>query len=297
MIAVVAGVLTAIAWALATLSATRAARTIGPWSTSGWVLSIGLVASLPLLAIDSVPATVDPAAVGWLALAGLGYVTGMVLNYSALAGGKVPVAAPIVATEGAIAAAIAVISGDAVSAPLVILLALLAAGIFLTALEPSRSDAEEVPIDAGDASAALGRPTSSAIPYAALAVAAALAFGSSLFAAGRASDGVPLAWVAAAGRVVGVVLITLPLVASRRLHVTRSAMPFVIFSGIVEVVGYYTFAWGARDSIAVTAVLASQSAVLAALVAHGLGERISQRQWVGVAVVGLGVTAITLTRL
>ena len=43
MIAVVAGGLTAIVWALATLSATRAARTIGPWSTSGWVLLLSLI--------------------------------------------------------------------------------------------------------------------------------------------------------------------------------------------------------------------------------------------------------------
>ena len=136
MIAVIAGGLTAVVWALATLSATRAARTIGPWSTSGWVLLIGLVACVPLLVIEGVPAVVDAGAIAWLALAGLGYVIGMVFNYSALAAGKVPVAAPIVSTEGAIAATLALFSGEAISPPLIALLALLAGGVFLAAFEP-----------------------------------------------------------------------------------------------------------------------------------------------------------------
>ena len=288
---------TAVAWALATLSATRAARTIGPWSTSGWVLLIGLAVVSPLIAVEGVPTSVDPAAIGWLAFAGIGYVAGMVFNYSALAGGKVPVAAPIVSTEGALAAALAVLTGEAVSTPLVLFLALLVGGVFLVALEPDAPDVREDADVATSTSSALGRQTPSAIPYVAFAVAAALAFGTSLFAAGQASGDVPLSWVAATGRIVGVVLVTLPLVLTRRLRLTRAALPFVAFSGVVEVIGLYSFAWGARESIAITAVLASQSAVLAALAAHVLGERISRRQWIGVAVVGIGVTAVTLTQI
>jgi drug/metabolite transporter (DMT)-like permease len=294
MIAVIGGTLTAVAWALATLSATRAARSIGPWSTSGWVLLIGMAASIPLLVIENVPAQVDPGALGWLAIAGIGYVAGMVFNYSALAGGKVPVAAPIVSTEGALAAAIAVLAGEAVSGPLVLFLALLAAGVFLTALEPSDREGDDAE---APTTGSLGSTRPSAVPFVAFAIAAAVSFGVSLFAAGRASDDVPLAWVAAAGRVVGVVFVALPLVVTGRLRLTHAALPFVAFSGVVEVVGYYTFAWGARDSIAITAVLASQAAVLAGLVAHVLGERISRRQWLGVAVVGASVTAVTLTQL
>ena len=248
----------------------------------------------PLLAIEGVPAQVDPGAIGWLAVAGIGYVAGMIFNYSALAGGKVPVAAPIVSTEGALAAAIAVLAGEAVSGPLVLLLALLAGGVFLTALEPSTS----AEVDVGsEAAGSLGRPQASAIPYVGLAIGAAVAFGVSLFAAGRASEALPLAWVASAGRVVGVVLVALPLIVTGRLRLTRAALPFVAFSGVVEVVGYYTFAWGARDSIAITAVLASQAAVIAGIAAHLLGERITRRQWLGVVVVGASVTAITLSQL
>ncbi len=59
----------------------------------------------------------------------------------------------------------------------------------------------------------------------------------------------------------------------------------------------YLYAWGAHESIAVTAVLSSQFAVMAALMAHTLGERISSRQWLGVVAVTVGVVVITLTRL
>jgi uncharacterized membrane protein len=77
----------------------------------------------------------------------------------------------------------------------------------------------------------------------------------------------------------------------------RDLVPFVLFAGVAEVVGVYAYAWGARESIAVTAVLSSQFAVLAALMAHALGERITVRQWLGVAAVTMGVIAITLLRL
>jgi drug/metabolite transporter (DMT)-like permease len=63
------------------------------------------------------------------------------------------------------------------------------------------------------------------------------------------------------------------------------------------VAGYLTFALGARDAIAVTAVLASQFAVLAAIGAHVLGERLAPRQWAGVGVVAFGVAAVTLLRV
>ena len=58
-----------------------------------------------------------------------------------------------------------------------------------------------------------------------------------------------------------------------------------------------TFAWGAQESIAVTAILSSQFAVLAALLARFLGEYIVPRQWIGVLAVTVGVTVITITRL
>ena len=282
MIAVLAGLLTALAWALATLAAARASRVLGPWSTTGWVVLIGLFVTLPLLAIEAPSEPVATEDLGWLALAGLGYVVGMVFNYTALAGGKVAVTAPIVSTEGAIAAALAVITGEAASPLLGAMLALIAIGVFVVAMQPG-----------GGADVLAGHGAR----YVGFAVAAALIFGLGLYAAGRASDGVPASWVVAAGRIAGVALLTLPLALTRRLRYRRDVLPFLLFAGVAEVVGVYTFAVGARESIAVTAVLSSQFAVIAALIAHALGERISPRQWLGVGVVTVGVVVITLSRL
>jgi drug/metabolite transporter (DMT)-like permease len=280
--AVVAGLITALAWALATLAAARVSRRVGPWSTTALVLVAGLLATLPLLLLDGPSETVEVSDLGWLALGGLGYTIGMVLNYAALAGGKIPVTAPIVSTEGAIAASIAVVSGEAATPLLAAMLALVAVGIFVVALQPG-----------GGADALAG----SGARYVGFAVAAALVFGVGLFASGRASEGVPGSWVVAAGRIVGVALIALPVIISGRLRFSRDVLPFVAVAGIAEVAGVYTFAWGARESIAVTAVLSSQFAVMAALMAHALGERISSRQWLGVAAVTTGVVVITVTRL
>ena len=77
----------------------------------------------------------------------------------------------------------------------------------------------------------------------------------------------------------------------------RNALPFLLIAGVAEVVGMNLFALGAAESIAISSVLASQFAVLAALFAHAIGERISSRQWAGVAAVTVGVVVITITRL
>ena len=282
MIAVVGGLGAALAWALATLAAARASRVLGPWSTTALVVVIGLVATLPLLALEVPSEPIAAESFAWLLLAGLGYTVGMVFNYAALTGGKVPVTAPIVSTEGSIAAVLAVLGGEAASPLLGVMLLLIAAGVFMVALKP------------GGAADVL---SGSGSRYVGFAVVAALVFGLGLYGSGRASEGVPPSWVVAAGRIAGVLLLTLPLLLTRRLRFSRAVLPFLLFAGLAEVAGVYLYAWGARESIAVTAVLSSQFAVMAALMAHWLGERISARQWLGVGAVTTGVVVITLTRL
>jgi drug/metabolite transporter (DMT)-like permease len=282
MIAVVAGLGTALAWALATLAGARASRLIGWWSTSALVVFIGLVVTLPVLLVESPGVAVRSADVAWLTVAGVGYMVGMVFNYAALTGGKVPVTAPIVSTEGSIAALLAVLTGEPASPLVGAMLVLIAVGVFVVALQPGGS---------ADVLSGYGAR------YVAFAVAAATIFGIGLYGAGRASEGVPPSWVVAAGRIVGVAFLTLPLAVTRRLRFSRAALPLLVVAGVAEVAGVYLYAWGARESIAVTAVLSSQFAVIAALVAHLLGERISPRQWGGVAAVTTGVVVITLLRL
>ena len=282
MIAVLGGLGAALAWALATLAAARVSRVLGPWSTTGLVIFVGLLVTLPLVALEAPSEPIAPADLGWLAVAGLGYAVGMIFNYTALAGGKVAVTAPIVSTEGSIAAALAVLTGEAASPLLGLMLVLIAVGVFTVALRPS-----------GGADTLSG----AGARFVVYAVLAALIFGIGLYGSGRASANVPPSVVVLAGRVVGVALLTVPLALTRRLTFQRSMLPFIVFAGVAEVVGVYSFAVGAAESIAVTSVLSTQFALVAALVAHVLGERISPRQWAGVAAVTVGVVVITLMRL
>jgi inner membrane transporter RhtA len=282
VIPVAGGLVTALAWALATLAAARAARVLGPWSATAWVALIGMAATAPLLIADGSSRPPEFSDLAWLALAGIGYAAGMVLNYGALAGGKVPIAAPIASTEGAVAAMLAIATGEVAEAPVIGLLALVVAGIALVTLQPGGG---------------IDLPAGGDRRYVLYAVAAATSFGLSLYAAGRASGALPLAWVVASGRVAASLLVALPLVVARRVRWDRSVAPFLVAAGLLEVVGYLSFAWGARESIAVTAVLSSQFAVIAAVGAHLLGERISVRQWLGVGLVALSVTGVTVTRL
>jgi len=282
MIAVIGGLGAALAWALATLAAARASRVLGPWSTTALVVFIGLLVTLPLVLLEppaEAPAEEDLA---WLTVAGLGYAGGMILNYSALAGGKVPVTAPIVSTEGSVAALLAVLTGEAASPLLGAMLVLIAVGVFVVALQPG-----------GGADVLAG----GGARYVGFAIGAAVVFGVGLYGAGRASESVPAGWVVLAGRVAGVLVFTLPLALGRRLRFKRAVLPYLVFAAVAEVAGMYAFAWGAAESIAVTAVLSTQFAIIAALIAHVLGERISQRQWTGVAAVTVGVVVITLMRL
>jgi drug/metabolite transporter (DMT)-like permease len=67
-----------------------------------------------------------------------------------------------------------------------------------------------------------------------------------------------------------------------------------VASGVAEVVGFASFAVGARDGLAVAAVLTSQFAAIAAIAAFVLfRERLGRLQLAGVATIVVGVAALT----
>ena len=75
----------------------------------------------------------------------------------------------------------------------------------------------------------------------------------------------------------------------------RAALPLVVLAGIGEILGSTLSAWGATDSIAIVAVLGSQFAAIAAVMAYVLfGERLSRLQTIGVVTIVLGVTALAI---
>ena len=94
-------------------------------------------------------------------------------------------------------------------------------------------------------------------------------------------------------RTIGVLLIVLPLVATRRFRLTRPALPLIVAAGLVEVFGGAIYVVAASESVAVAAVLSSQFAAIAALGGFFLfGERLQRLQLVGVVTVAIGVTLL-----
>ena len=96
-------------------------------------------------------------------------------------------------------------------------------------------------------------------------------------------------------RFVGLFGVALPLLARRRLRLTRAAAPLVVTAGLAEFNRLRPVRLGAQSSIGVAAVLSSQFAVIAGVAAFFLfGERLGRLQLAGVALVVVGVAALTL---
>jgi drug/metabolite transporter (DMT)-like permease len=277
VIAVLGGLGAAVAWATTMLTASRASPLIGSWSTLAWVMLTGLLVVGPVALVQGRPGGLDRGAMTWLAIAGFGNIAGLLLVYTALRIGKVGVIAPISSTEGAIAAVIAVVAGETLGVWTAFALIIVAAGVVLAARP---AEPEEAGHD--DPRAAL------------LALAAALAFGAGLYATGRASLDLPIAWAVLPPRLLGVVFVTVPLALSGRLLLTRKAVPFVVASGLAEVAGFVSYAVGARHGIAIAAVLASQFAALAAVGAAAFfKERLTRVGVAGVVVIAVGVAVVS----
>jgi drug/metabolite transporter (DMT)-like permease len=274
MIAIAGGLAAAFLFAISTLCATRASRQIGPAPVLAWVAIVGLALSAGFAAAQRPMPTATQA--GWLAIAGLGNAAGLILAYTAFRAAKVGVVAPIISTEGGIAAAIAVLAGERLPWTALVALATVATGTILVVWPTAEDRHERKGTARGGA----------------LAACAAIIFGLSIYATGRIAS-LPVGWVVVPARIAGVACVALPLAISRRLKLTRSAAVPVVTAGFCEVAGFVAYAFGARQSIAVTAVITSLFASLAAIGAYVLfSERLGPAARVGVAAIAIGVGAL-----
>jgi drug/metabolite transporter (DMT)-like permease len=279
VIAVLGGLGAAGAWALTTMCYSKASQSLDSGSVIALSMLVGLAVTAPIAVAGGIPEDLDREALGLLVLAGSCNIGGLVLAIGALRVGKVGIVAAIISTEGALAAVLAVVAGEALAPGAGLTLAVIAGGIALASTGSyERAD------DTGSS-----HRTAAVL----LAVGAAVAFGVNLYATGRVSDDLPLVWALLPARVVGSVAVALPLLAARRLRTNRAATPIVVVAGIGEVIGFTFFALGARDGIAVTAVLGSQFGAVAAVAAYFLfGERLTRLQTAGIAAITVGVAAI-----
>jgi drug/metabolite transporter (DMT)-like permease len=242
---------------------------------------VGLVVLAPALAVSHLPANLDASVVGWLALAGVGNVAGLLFEYAGLRVAKVAVVAPIASTEGVIAALLSVTAGEQVGVATLATLGVIGAGVVLAGAD-TRVESER----------GHGLPRESRGVL--LAAAAAVAFGCSLYATGRVGQRVPLAWAVLPPRLAGVAALAIPLALTRRLPRPGRAAPFLVVAGVCEVAGFVSFTLGARHGIAVSAVLASQFAAFAGVAAYVLfRERLAPLQLTGVVAIVAGVAVLS----
>ena len=246
---------------------------------------VGLIIAVPLVVFTAGEVAFSNSDIFHLVVSGIGNSAGLLLVYTALQRGKVGVVGPIVSTEGAIGAALSIIlGGDPVTVIAVVLMAVVTIGVVMSATEPS------TPAAAPEIG---GVVIPNAAITAALALGGAILFGLNLYATGRIASELPIAWAILPARLAGVLGVTVPLVLLRRIRLVRPAVPLILLVGVCEVAGAATYAFGARESAAITSVIASQFAGIAALVAFLLfGERLGRLQVAGVIVIAIGVGAL-----
>jgi drug/metabolite transporter (DMT)-like permease len=277
MTAILGGLGAAVAWASTTLCSSRSSRMVGAASVVAWTALVGLAITIPLLVAAGDP-HLGSHEIVLLAIGGVGNIAGLLLSYTALREGKVGLVAPIVSAEGAVAAAIALAGGDTIQTGTLIALAVVTVGVVLAGAARGEDHAD-------------GRNMAPIV----LAVGASLSFGVSLYATGRIGHTLPVAWAVLPPRIVGVLVVAIPLIAAQRLQLTRRALPLVVASGCTEVAGFAAFAAGARRDVAIAAVLASLFGAIAALTARVLfAERLTRPQMIGVTVTVAGVVALGL---
>jgi drug/metabolite transporter (DMT)-like permease len=293
MISILGGFGAATFWAAANLASSRSSRIIGPSATVAWMMLVGLAVSAPFaLAAGPMP-PITPSLAVWLTASGVGGVIGLLLVYRGLRIGKVGVVLALASTEGAIAAVFAVVAGESLTVPTAVVLGVIAIGVATVAL--AGGSAGE-PAQTGEGSEPyVGR---GAERRAAMwGAAAAIAFGFSIYGTARIGQSLPLAMAVLPARVVGVAFVFVPMALAGRLRMTRRAAPLVVIVALGEVLGNVVYIIGSRESIAVTAVLASQFAALAAVAAFVLfHERLSARQRSGFVAIAVGIAALTLVR-
>ena len=276
---IIFGLLTAVLFASSALGGSRAVRHISQFSVVGWFSAIGLVLIAPMLIATGIPASLSGENLFWWLVFGICNISGAVVVFYAFRIGKVGLLAPIVATEGSIAAVIATMMGEPLAPLAGVALLIVVAGIVLTAIAP---DPNPLPAE---------RPVLSVV----LAVAATLVFGTCLYASGRLSGEIPAAWLVASPRIIGTLSLAIPLLFLGKLRMTRPAVLPVVIVAVAEVLAFFTYQVGAEQNIAITAVLSSQFAPITTIVAWvAFKERLGRLQVTGIAIVLTGVISLTL---
>ena len=278
MTGVIGGLVAALMWGSSTAIASRSTRLIGSQQVLAWVMLTGLAIMVVVAPAAEGHPHVSAHGLAWALLGGTAAVAGLGLVYAALRIGKVGVVAPIASTEGGLAAVFAAaLLGQRPSGEVVVALAVIAVGVVIVTFRGRIADLQLRP--------------------ALMAFTAASVFGVGLVASSQAGRSIGPFWTILIARVVGVAIVVVPMLLSRRLALPGLALWMVVFSGFAEVAGFMGYVIGARHGVAVPAILASQFAAVAAILSFvAYGERLTRTQIGGVVVIAVGVAAVAVLR-
>ena len=235
------------------------------------ILGASLLLTVPLgLVLDGSPPG-DGRALAAAALAGLLEMTGFLCYLKAVQRGSVAVVAPLIGLEGGVAAVIAVVGGEAVSATLAFGIVTAAVGASLACASP-------------------GERTSAGAGWAILA---GLQFGVMLTLFGATGELGAFTAVSVA-RLTALIVLVPVLLSRRRPPTPRPVLRTITVCGLVDALGFGAFAAAAtRGPVSVASVSAAQFSTVSVIVAIVvLRERPAKVQLVGIALTLVGTTVL-----
>lgn len=281
MESIVFGLATAFVFAVGMITSARCSRLLTPRVVVGSAATMGLIMALPFAIATGIPPNLNVTNATLMLVTGAGNILGLICVNAALRVGKVGVVSPIVATQGAVAVIIALLIGRSLAPLIAALLSVIVLGIVISARTK-----DPVPIENE-------KPLRSVL----LASLGALFFGAALVTVGVLSTELPLSWLLIPGRLVGTIVLTVPLLLTGKLRITRKAAPLLLLLAVCDLVGITLYAIGAELNIQITAVMSSQMAPIAAVLAFFLfKEKLVRGQLVGLIVIIAGVIGLSLVQ-
>jgi len=273
VLTVLFGLASSCSYAVSDMMAQRVVRASSALRMVAWVLSIGVLVSLPLmLLVDGLPhGGAEWRAAGWAALAGIIYVGAYFSLLSGFAKGDLSLVAALSSLQGGFTAVAAIVLGEQVTPLLAAGLALTVAGAVLAAVQ-----------DRARTTAGAGWALLSAVLFAGVVT-----------IYGQAGD-LPWLSVAAVSRLASFsVAVPLALVLGG-LAIPRRLRSVAVGSGLLELLGVVALTVSVGiGPLAVAGVTASQFATFALLLGVVvLGERPRPHQLAGVGATIVGVTIL-----
>ena len=279
MLGIAFGLLSAVTWGLAGLVGTKATRLLGTNRCMAWSTIAGFAVVLVPALVTGPHSMPETKTLLWLAAGAIGSMFGLWTMMLAYRHGALSVVSPIIACEGAVIAVMSVLLGNPLEflTGLLLVIATLGAAIVVHGTRGGEGPRQTPPI---------------AIIA---SVASATFFGIGLYSAAVAADDVGPFFPSLVTRVLGLIVITAPVLLVARAGVgQRFALKWAFLGGALDVGGMLFFVASAQaGNVSVAGVLSAQSAAIATVLGLiVLRERMTRGQRFGFALIIVSVTAL-----